>query len=693
MGRITRAKAAEVAEKMHIDEDAVLDLPSDAIDPALALCTPVKSEQRQALGELEPNSAGSGHTDIDLPSELKKSHLKKATRNKKANSDTRGSEASASTESLLASAPPEVMADEVEVAGSPASKAASEDLMKDLPECELLSLPTGGSFRSHDANAGLACTVEMSHLSVHDIRPQSPPSSAVRLTRSQLRQDAQSGENLVQAEVVPTAQSPQQISKHSDEIAEIMPNYIQNLTSGQADHEMSEATSNEPTSGALGLEKSTYDILEAAAVEAQTPPKSGRMSFSNDDAITEMDALDDAVEQVSAEVPEVQPSPQKTKPRKSSAPVVRMSKAAQARISLAQGKDIVKTPALGKSRASMAPLGQSQRVTSTSSLGVEEASEKKEAVIPHSKPRPMSIQFPTPPPPPKSTKAPTQSTFRLPGEEVAAKLKAAKEARLTREAEEQVKRVFKARPAPSTTKAPIVRQTSTSKARESTAGGEEAKPKVFKARPAPSTTKAPEVRQTSASKARMSFMSGKPIASATSGVHKRANSVATGRPSLGAKSSNAKTSAAPAKSVSVSKRPATAMAAISKPRSTFAPRASIATPAKPKAAVTTSERPNYLSSSTRVNGASAASKGKEVFNRAANAKSSAEQQKREKEEAAKKARADAAERSRQLSREWAEKQKLKKLGVKADPKTKENVAPVCSASIEEAAMTGETVEA
>lgn len=59
-----------------------------------------------------------------------------------------------------------------------------------------------------------------------------------------------------------------------------------------------------------------------------------------------------------------------------------------------------------------------------------------------------------------------------------------------------------------------------------------------------------------------------------------------------------------------------------------------------------------------------AGKGKEVFQRAAQAKTTAEQQKREKEEAAKQARAAASERSRQLSREWAEKQKMKKSGLK-----------------------------
>jgi hypothetical protein len=42
-----------------------------------------------------------------------------------------------------------------------------------------------------------------------------------------------------------------------------------------------------------------------------------------------------------------------------------------------------------------------------------------------------------------------------------------------------------------------------------------------------------------------------------------------------------------------------------------------------------------------------------------------EQEKREKEEAAKKARAEAAERGRQASRDWAEQQRLKALREKA----------------------------
>lgn len=74
----------------------------------------------------------------------------------------------------------------------------------------------------------------------------------------------------------------------------------------------------------------------------------------------------------------------------------------------------------------------------------------------------------------------------------------------------------------------------------------------------------------------------------------------------------------------------------------------------------------------KANGSGTA-KGKEVFNRVAQAKSAAEKEKREKEDAAKKARAAAAERGRQASRDWAEKQRLKKLGLKPEVKVEVEV--------------------
>jgi len=63
---------------------------------------------------------------------------------------------------------------------------------------------------------------------------------------------------------------------------------------------------------------------------------------------------------------------------------------------------------------------------------------------------------------------------------------------------------------------------------------------------------------------------------------------------------------------------------------------------------------------------SATSKGKEVYARFSAARNAAENEKKEKEDAARKARAAAAERGRAASREWAEKQKVKKMIAKVE---------------------------
>ena len=61
MGRMTRAKAAEVAERMHVDEDAVLDMSNieEKTDPA----TPEPTE-RSVLGDIAPNSADGKGSDL-----------------------------------------------------------------------------------------------------------------------------------------------------------------------------------------------------------------------------------------------------------------------------------------------------------------------------------------------------------------------------------------------------------------------------------------------------------------------------------------------------------------------------------------------------------------------------------------------------------------------------------------------------
>ncbi|EME85050.1 uncharacterized protein MYCFIDRAFT_195924 [Pseudocercospora fijiensis CIRAD86] len=766
MGRMTRAKAAEVAEKLHVDEDAVLELPSE--DVVKGIQAPGDNE-RTPLGEVSVNSAGS-------KAEIEDAEVKSAPTSKKGGKKGRkGKKKNKSALDASTSSAPDadrdedIIPDEHESQPSPASRAASQELSNDIPRCERnwsssFVVPLG----SHDANAGVRI-VDASQQQLQDTRPNTPPSNAVRLARSQLRsqgpelgppepkslieekkivskgsltseKDATERQAGIQPDLQPQidtvdipssaagsalddpfsmpthvqqlkgsvlVKSPSRWKVGVDDSAEYAKGFVspvQRMSSNGVDTDVlcsSNASSQEDwplRSGSIEADSAmastdrvlpmydqlenavvgaatpprservnipvipetdpTYDELEAAALSASIPPQSipKRTSPAPTDAISAMDALEDEVEKINAEVPDVQTSPEKPKTRKVT-PVVRTTKASQARISLAHGpKDAPKVPALGRPRQSSArqssahaQLSQStaKRVTSTSSVRSRQGTQdedvtvdKKEVNIPHSKPRPMSLQFPTPPPPPKSTKAPTKSTFQLPGEAIAAKLKAAKEARLQKEAEESTaKKTFKARPAPSFAKKPP-----------------------------------PAVRQTSTSKARESIMNGKPVATMSS---KRPHSVATTRPaankapvttkkpSVSAKvapklssSTNSLSSSKKrpvpgvppqaAKSLTVAKRPSTVMGVLDKPRTSLAP------------------KPNPPATAQKTNGTA---KGKEVFSRAAQAKSNAEKEKREKEEAAKKARAAAAERGRQASRDWAEKQRLKKLGLKPETKS------------------------
>lgn len=388
---------------------------------------------------------------------------------------------------------------------------------------------------------------------------------------------------------------------------------------------------------------SPHPTPSATTSDSATPqPSSSRPA----DPIAALDELDEAVDNVSKDIPEVQTSPEKPKVKRESkkaAPVVRGTKASQARISLAQNPDAAsKPPTFGQPRPSTTlgrsnsvrqggvanPQAATRRAPSGNTGKDAEAAangEKKEVVIPHSKPRPVSLSFPAPPPPAKSTKAPTQSTFQLSGDAVAAKLKAAREARMQKEAEEQ-KPTFKARPVPS------------------------------------SLSKAPSIRQTTASKARESIMASKdPKGSnvAANAAQKRVSSTATKAPSAPKPRVVSKDTSKPA---TVSSKPASGDLVVKKRPST-----TLANASKARASFTTATEPNTSAQRAPSNTTKGTVKGKEVFNRAAAAKAAAEKDKQEKEAAAKKARADAAERGRQASREWAEKQKKMAATKKAGP--------------------------
>ena len=122
MGRMTRAKAAQVAEELHVDEDAVLDSGLD-----LKMRTPERDE-RAPLGEIAPNS-GSGQEEESEVADMRKSTRgrkggKKGVKGKKTN--LAASTASTATQPETLEETEDVMDDVREAVFSPASEAAAD---------------------------------------------------------------------------------------------------------------------------------------------------------------------------------------------------------------------------------------------------------------------------------------------------------------------------------------------------------------------------------------------------------------------------------------------------------------------------------------------------------------------------------------------------------------------------------------
>ncbi len=139
MGRMTRKKAAEVAEQLHIDEDDLLELPSD--DLAVATKANLKSttpepKDRPPLGEIAPNSAESKSQPEDEGHELRKSTRGKKGKKSGAKGKKNNPAAGTATqpEISLANDIVDVLPDEYDSAPSPASEKAAEDLTRDIPE-------------------------------------------------------------------------------------------------------------------------------------------------------------------------------------------------------------------------------------------------------------------------------------------------------------------------------------------------------------------------------------------------------------------------------------------------------------------------------------------------------------------------------------------------------------------------------
>ncbi|RMZ66032.1 Carboxylesterase family [Pyrenophora seminiperda CCB06] len=271
----------------------------------------------------------------------------------------------------------------------------------------------------------------------------------------------------------------------------------------------------------------------------------------------------------------------------------------------------------------------------------KEERQKREAEGVVSKTRPLSM-----PPQAKSSKPLTKPSFQLPGEKIAVKLKAQKEEREKREAQQSAPTTqrpasISMAPHAKSTKAPtkanfelpgsavaeklrIKREERLKRMEEAEAAKKEA---ALKTRQVPAIRK-PVVRQQEHPGVTIPPPQPQPQPQPQA---QRATSLASKRSSISLLSSHHPTA--------------------SQSRSTSNSSASRNSIIVPKAVV------------TPIDAVQQKIKGREVFNRDRIEKEARERERREKEEAAKRARAEAAERGRIASREWAEKQRRKMMGV------------------------------
>lgn len=238
--------------------------------------------------------------------------------------------------------------------------------------------------------------------------------------------------------------------------------------------------------------------------------------------------------------------------------------------------------------------------------------------------------------PVKSTKAPTRPAFELPGEAISRRKREQREEKTRQEEEErQRRRAFKAKPARiSSVPSVAVKETATSRIRARASLIED---DFAKDGAGPSPTASSKRNSTIVTPTRSpSFQS---VGSAAS----KRNSL------LGVSKKSSLTSLA-TRASSVSRGPAVGSptVGVSNAGSESDQNAGAVTPTRKGSNVTPADTVHQRA------------RGKEIFQRDQLQREERSRERREKEEAAKKARVEAAERGRLASREWAERQRLRK---------------------------------
>ena len=515
-----------------------------------------------------------------------------------------------------------------------------------------------------DANPGITDIVQVPML---DERSISPPSRAVRMTRrqlakveeerSKLQSHALRSKNPVETQVEEQPE-PQEHAAESEGIPQQQEDPI------VTPEVTVTADLREPKS--LSSEK---PIEEDSSISRSPSRSLAKTPMRLEESIEAIDALEEAIEEVGKAIPGLDSLESDVKSSRKKPSVTRAK--LNTKSTAAKAKPLSNKPSTKSSKVSRNPNSpkslkkgphtaaeskphpgparpshsRSASVRTVSSKGTDTKSKTSASEVTDylaSKRRPISVSFPTPPPPTKSSKPPTKPIFQLPGEVIAAKLKAQREERQKREEEEAAKkRDLKARPAPARKIiTPIaVKHTTASKARESLMHGGNPELSEKENKTAGPGATVPRLKRTSSISTTMSGKRQSAIIATSRRASSLLNRPASTLPGSGSDERNTPTA--------------------NHERPPFTTSTSTMSNASKRLSTATAVQV-IKSTVTPADVATQRIKAREIFNRDKVEKEERERQRREKEEAAKKARAEAAERGRIASREWAERQKVKK---------------------------------
>jgi hypothetical protein len=672
MPRLTRAQLrAQEAEGgpqiIHEDlEVASASTPQD-YDP---FSTELSS--RPPLGEIHANNTPAPEPQQTQPDPLAKEM--KALKKGKAGGKNKFDLTLANSENVLPNVQNEVLEDESQSDASSAAEAAAEDLRRDKAVPETFQVPrdttrprTPPSIAAREASRSLSRSPEKMSIAVHGSAPKTPKFDPIVHVKMPFAEQTKEEDSFVKS----FRKTPARIAASPEFVGDGSDSFVEDIIRRSPSKYVARIEDSVEAMDALeeAIEQVSEELPKAIADGLESPVKTRTLRIATPKTSPEQTALRAAasIRKTTKSSVSVTKSSLATK---TSAPNKLVARKPLPRVSSArpQPRPSTSTHLLSQAKAPRpSTTATSAAPPSTTTTDTKRAPSTTARNLSTSRPGFV---------PSKSAKPPTKSTFTLPGDAISAKLKAQREERQKKEeaeAEAAKKRTeFKARPVPKAIAAAVTRngsgrvssvavprETAASRARMSLMAAKKEVEGSNKEDVGAGTRKlghGTESRSVTAaiSAPRKSVMPP----TAQSGMAVTKTRTRSSVPAGAAPTGRLNKTAVPANSSALRRNTTTYPTAPPKTRKSIIQPATTATSRTPRTGSDGSASTTKPTTTTTTGTGTV--KGKEVFIRGKMAEEELLKQKREKEEAARRARAEASERGRKASREWAEKQRKKK---------------------------------